>query len=134
MSGLSVKLPLSRDPDDGLSLNKGFPELVKQNLLMILLTIPGERMMLPEFGVGLKRYLFDNDSPALRSELSSKIRSQVSRYLPYINITSLSFKTSNQNNDIDRNLLIIRIDYMILPLNILDQLNVHHTDTNITIF
>ena len=56
--GLSPKLPLTKDPQDGYALNKEYVELVQQNLKMILLTAPGERIMEPEFGVGLRNYLF----------------------------------------------------------------------------
>ena len=33
----------------------------KSNLLNCLLTFPGERLMLPEFGVGLKKLLFEQN-------------------------------------------------------------------------
>ncbi len=134
MSGLSSKLPLSRDPDDGIALNKDFKDLAKQNLLNVLLTIPGERIMIPDFGVGLKQYLFDLDTMALRSEISSKIRSQVSKYLPYINILNLIFKSNNDDSFIDKNLLSIRIEYSITPLGTVDSLDVSRGDNDIVIF
>lgn len=134
MAGLSVKLPLSRDPDDGLALNKDFRDLVKQNLTNLLLTIPGERIMIPDFGIGLKQYLFELDSPALRSELSSRIRSQTTKYLPYINIINLSFKSVAEDSNIDRNLLAITIEYNIVPLNFVDSLDVGREDNDIVIF
>mgnify|MGYP000439218146 FL=1 len=62
MAGLSPKLPLTKDPQDGYALNKEYVELVQQNLKMILLTAPGERIMEPEFGVGLRNYLFQNNT------------------------------------------------------------------------
>ena len=35
-------------------------EQVKSNLLNVLLTEPGERVFKPNFGVGLRNYLFEN--------------------------------------------------------------------------
>ena len=134
MSGLSVSLPLSKDSDDGLKLNKDFKDLVRQNLLMLLLTIKGERIMHPDFGVGLKRYLFELDTPALRSELSSKIRSQVSKYLSYINIINLSFESQIEKPQMDKNLLIVRIEYIILPLNISDNISITREDNTLITF
>ena len=134
MVGLSVKLPLSRDPDDGLALNKDFKDLVKQNLTNLLLTIPGERIMIPDFGIGMKQYLFELDTAALRSELSSKIRSQTTKYLPYISILNLSFKSVIEDRNIDRNLLAITIEYNIVPLNFVDSLDVGREDNDIVIF
>ena len=134
MSGLSVSLPLSKDSDDGLKLNKDFKDLVRQNLLMLLLTIKGERIMHPDFGVGLKRYLFELDTPALRSELSSKIRSQVSKYLSYINIINLSFESQIEKPQMDKNLLVVRIEYIILPLNISDNISITREDNTLITF
>ena len=57
--GLSVALPLRIDPIDGAyGLNKKVSEVASQNLRMIILTSPGERIMYPEFGVGIRQFLF----------------------------------------------------------------------------
>ena len=60
MSSLSVKLPITRNTIDGFAMIKDFQTLVKQNFKMLVLTAPGERVMEPEFGVGLRNYLFEN--------------------------------------------------------------------------
>ena len=60
MASFSVALPLCRDTTDGFVMIKKFKTLVRQNLKMLILTVPGERIMDPEFGVGLKTYLFQN--------------------------------------------------------------------------
>jgi len=134
MTGLSVRLPLARDPDDGIALTKDFRTLVRQNLTNLLLTIPGERIMIPAFGIGLKQYLFEIDTPALRSEISSKIRTQVARYLPYVSITNLTFKSVVDDLDIDKNFIALTIEYDIIPLNFVDSLDVSRADNNIVIF
>lgn len=134
MSGLSVKLPLNRSDDDGIGLNKDFKSLAKQNLIMLLQTIPGERIMIPNFGVGLRQYLFEMDTQALRSELSAKIRSQVSRYLPYINILNLSFFSDRDINEIDKNFISIKMEYMITPLKNVDVLDIRAENNSIVIF
>ncbi len=60
--GFSVKLPLSTDKIDGpYVLNKTLESTIKQNLKMLVLTEPGERVMNGNFGVGLKRLLFEPD-------------------------------------------------------------------------
>ena len=61
--GYSPKLPLQYDSIDGYyKLNKTLHEVMKQNIKMVVLTSPGERMMQPDFGVGLRNYLFEQDS------------------------------------------------------------------------
>ena len=56
-SSLAVKLPLSLDGVDGYTSIKSYRQLATQNLKMLVLTCPGERIMDPMFGVGLKNFL-----------------------------------------------------------------------------
>jgi len=92
MSGISPKLPLSRDPEDGFALNKTLKAVARQNLKMLILTSPGERMMIPEFGVGLRNYLFENATDDVFFTLRGNITDQARRYLPYITINSVNFR------------------------------------------
>ena len=92
MAGISVKLPLSRDPESGYKLNKTVREVARQNLKMLVLTAPGERIMIPAFGVGLRNYLFENMSSDVFFDLKSEIISQAETYFPYITINSVTFR------------------------------------------
>ena len=76
---------------------------------MLILTNPGERVMEPEFGVGIRQYLFQNFSESVYTDIDVKIREQVSIYLPVIRIDKLEFGTSN----IEDNSLAIRIEFSI---------------------
>ena len=76
---------------------------------MLLLTNPGERVMEPNFGVGLKRFLFENYGSGLEAQIDSKIREQVSRYLPAVSILNISFGIT----DPDNNLLGFSVVYVI---------------------
>ena len=95
MSGISPKLPLYTDPVDGIALNKTLKQMTRQNLKMIILTSPGERIMHPKFGVGLRRYLFMNNTSRTLSDISRKIEQQVRTYLPSVNIRSIKFLSEN---------------------------------------
>lgn len=63
--------------------------LVRQNLKNLLLTSPGERIMDPEFGVGLRRYLFEFNNSSVREQIRGSIVSQVRNYMPFVSITNL---------------------------------------------
>ena len=95
MSGISPKLPLYIDPVDGIGLNKTLKQMTRQNLKMIILTSPGERIMYPKFGVGLRRYLFMNNTSRTLSDIKRKIEEQVRIYLPTVNIRSIKFLSEN---------------------------------------
>jgi len=121
MAGLSPKLPLTIDPEDGYALNKDLVSVVKQNLKMLIMTVPGERVMMPEFGVGILKYLFELNNDLTKGKIDSSIREQVQRYLPYLEIQSITFF------DLDtsvprRNAIRLSMNYRIKPLEMVDSL------------
>ena len=126
MSGLTPKLPLVRSNEDGTyKLIKSYKELVKQNFKNLVLTAPGERMMDPNFGVGLRNYLFENDGEFLYSTLRSKIHEQVSLYLPFVNVLFIDFESENPlTNNLDPNTLMVTLSYVIVPLELDDKLEI----------
>ena len=77
--------------------------------------------MMPEFGVGLRGYLFEQLTDLTKGDIDSKIRDQVSRYLSYLEIDLITF------SDIDADLALpnaikITLSYSIVPLELMDSL------------
>ena len=77
---------------------------VKSNLINVLLTEPGERVYEPNFGVGLKKLLFENQIK--EDELEGRIKDQVAFYVPEIEITNLIIQLIP-----DAHTLYIRLTY-----------------------
>ncbi len=131
MSGISPKLPLYIDPVDGIALNKTLKQMARQNLKMIILTSPGERIMHPKFGVGLRRYLFMNNTQRTLSDMSRKIEEQVRTYLPSVRIRSIKFLSENGEeirssfeNSSSSNYVKLVLDYEIPSAFISDTLDI----------
>ena len=118
MSSLSVKLPITRNTADGFTMIRDFQTLVRQNFKMLILTAPGERVMDPEFGVGLRNFLFENFNNSIFVDIKSAIIKQTAIFLPVINILEINFDTSNP----DANILGIRILYSLPDVGITDLL------------
>ncbi len=119
MNGYSPKLPLQKDNIDGIYLmNKTSKDTIKQNFKILLLTNPGERVMDSAFGVGLKKFLFEQNDNSTYSLIEQKILSGVSNYLPYINLLSIDFL----NNNLDENSINIKITYSIPALATEDEI------------
>jgi phage baseplate assembly protein W len=107
----SPKLPLTFDPvTKTFGTNKTIVSAIKQNLKMLLLTEPGEKMMDPEFGVGLKKFLFGQDIEALRGSIRNKIVSQVNKYLDFITIEEIVLSPPESN---DYNTIYVMLKYRI---------------------
>ena len=118
--GLSIALPLSLDPLDGpYKTNKTLEEVAVQNLKMIILTAPGERVMNPEFGVGVRNYLFEQETPFLVDEIRNNIKNQVERYASFVKIQKL-----NINIDSDSGVLFVQIKYAVPAGGIVSNLTI----------
>lgn len=90
--GISPVIPLQKDDVDGFySLTKTLAKNVQQNLKNLVLTAPGERVMIPDFGVGLRNYLFENNPVYTQSQITEKINEQVARYMPFVSIKNINF-------------------------------------------
>ncbi len=120
MSSISVKLPLRQSSIDGYMMNKSILSVIKQNLKMLVLTIPGERVMEPNYGVGLKTYLFENFTNTTASRISSKIREQVRIYMPAVKISNITVDTSSQ----DTNTLAVILKYSVAGITTNDLLQI----------
>lgn len=136
MSGISLKLPVSVSPVDGFySLTKDLRENIKQNLKMIILTSPGEKLMDPTFGVGVKQYLFEQFSDSLYKTFKGSVTRQVRLYMPYVTIVDIIFLNSNKDvierPDAEANVLAIEIKYAITNLNVFDSLFIENIPTGI---
>jgi len=116
MSGLSPKFPLSLDTGDiNYKLNKTYKELIAQNLKNLLLTSPGERVMEPRFGAGLRRYFFEPMLPETFMEIKESIFEQVQVYMPFIEIIEVGFHESDDIS-VNPNFLSVTLKYAITPL------------------
>ena len=118
MSSLAVKLPITRNTADGFTMIKNFKTLINQNLKMLVLTAPGERIMEPAFGVGARQYLFQNFGNDVYQEIAANIRKQVREFMPAVDIQQIDFDDSNPNVHV----LGIRIVYSIPDIGVTDLL------------
>jgi len=110
MASYSARLPLAYDPREGYSGLVTIKDVALQNLKMVLYTEPGERVWDIDFGVGIKRYLFEQSSNITFSNLQQRIRQQVTKYLPYIQILNLSINAINENNEIVESSNFVKVD------------------------
>tara|TARA_R110000824_G_scaffold101386_3_gene240846 strand:- start:5092 stop:5487 length:396 start_codon:yes stop_codon:yes gene_type:complete len=123
-AGISVKLPLSMG-DFGYELNENYTDAIKQNFKNLLLTSPGERVMDLNFGVGLRRILFEPDSTSTRLDIYSSINKQVEIYMPFLEIVDINFSTPETNVfESDENSFFVVVIYRISSLKIQDQLDI----------
>jgi len=131
LQGISPQVPLVYSQTDGpYELNKTLKQTFKQNLKMLILTSPGERIMIPEFGVGLYNFLFEQVNANTFAAVAQRIKEQVIFYMPTINLEEVNFYTSDDDASLQFNEVRVSIRYNILPFNERDQLIITSTTTN----
>jgi phage baseplate assembly protein W len=108
--GIAPRLPVTITDQEGLLNTKTIEENVKQNLRGLFLTSPGERIMDPEFGVGLRRFLFDQNIPSNRAKIENRIRDQIDKYMPFVIVRELNVFSGDSRNS---NLVNINFRYAI---------------------
>jgi phage baseplate assembly protein W len=94
-------------PLDEVNIFKGtqtVKEQIKSNLINLLLTEAGERVNEPNFGVGLKKLLFEQGINT--EELNERINNQIVFYIPEISLIDTSVKFED-----DEHKLFITITY-----------------------
>ena len=133
MIGYSPKFPLQFDNEVGAySLNTTLGAVAKQNFKNLLLTSKGERIMDMDFGVGLRRFLFEPIEAGTRALIARAIEDQVEKYLSYITISEVSFATSESEGSTISHLLSVQVKFSVPTLGMEDNL-VIDDDTRIGI-
>ena len=69
------------------------------------------------FGVGARRYLFENMAPGTFESFKSRLLKQQAKYLPYLTIEKVEFITSETDSNLNDNTLGIKIYYFNNALN-----------------
>src|ERR1700756_3239884 len=70
--GQGWKFPIKVSAKGGLSYSSG-PERIQDAIWIVLSTSLGERLMLPDFGAGVKDYVFQDNSDVIRTRLQTAI-------------------------------------------------------------
>ena len=131
MSAIGPKLPLMTDDIFGhFSLVTEYKDEIQQNLKNLLLTAPGERVMIPEFGVGLRNFLFEPRQHSI-VQIRQRIQNQITRYMPFIRNSRVMFDHSSDDEYLENsNVLSITISYEVPNLNLSSTLILSREDVN----
>lgn len=86
---LSIKFPLQIGTEKDFKDFQTESERMRFQIKNVIFTNPGERISLPEFGVGIKRYLFEPNLQSTTGRLRTAIISQINQYIEDVNLTEV---------------------------------------------
>ncbi len=87
--GKGWSFPTRPDPSTGGLEYVAGPEKVRQAIRIILDTEPGERIMRPTFGCGLRRYLMKPNSTATRALIQHDVERALATWEPRIQVQTV---------------------------------------------
>ena len=93
------------------------PEKVRQAIAIVLDTEPGERLMLPRFGCGLRRFLMQPNTAATRAAMQREIDTALRSWEPRIRVERVDVVAGD-----DPALALVQIAYQHLRDGRRDQL------------
>ena len=82
----------------------------EKDMVHLMLTKKGERLMQPDFGCDIWKVLFEQlDGSLIENTIETSILDAVGRWLPYINVEQIIF--DYDNSDIDNNRITLEIKF-----------------------
>ena len=100
-----VKHPLTND----ISMNFN-DNAIARSIRNILITNKGERRLDPEFGAGLRDYLFELFTPALIQTIKFDIKHAINTYEPRAIINTVDVSASPDNNSLSISVVFTTIN------------------------
>jgi len=94
---IGLQYPLVKNPR-GLLAQKNGVDQIKADVLQLLLTNPGERVMLPNYGTPLRKLIFEPNDDGLIAEAKKIISDSINAWEPRIVITNIEVSNKINNN------------------------------------
>jgi phage baseplate assembly protein W len=88
--GRGLRFPLRPDPITYRFEYVDGMEIIRQSVATILDTEPGERIMLPSFGCGLRRYLMEPNTLSTRTSMQQDITAALQLWEPRITLVNVA--------------------------------------------
>ena len=83
---------------------------IRQSLVNLILTRPGEKGFSPEFGSNIVDLIFENFDPVQMIRIQEDIRESIGAFEPRVNFVGLDFDTNN----IDSNMISINLQFRLV--------------------
>jgi phage baseplate assembly protein W len=111
--GRSMAFPPRLGPDGRWAFSEA-DDNIRESIRIILLTEPGERLMLPTFGAGLRRFLFEPNTPTTRRLIADRIEESLRLWERRIAVESVRVDP----DPADLQAVVVTITYRLVATNV----------------
>ncbi len=103
---------------DGTIAEAAYEEDIRQAIRIIMFTNPGERVMRPDFGAGLKALVFEPVNTSTLAAARKRVEDALTLWEPRIDVLDVAVTTDPP----ERNLLRIEVSYRVRATNTVENL------------
>ena len=128
MARHDIAYPFRIDAASGQAAQASYQHHVEQMIRQVLLTDPGERVCLPEFGAGLRRLVFAPLSAGLDASVQMIVSDSLSRWLgDQITVRNVSVQTADSGAALPDGAIQIFIEYELIETRTVQQTEIQVT-------
>jgi phage baseplate assembly protein W len=103
--------PISKDAKRGITMSLG-EESIEEAIWIILATAPGERVMRPDFGCGIHRWVFEVNDAGTIGQVTRDVRDALIRWEPRIDVLDVNTEAKGRGE-----VLLINVHYLVRSTN-----------------
>jgi hypothetical protein len=116
--GEGLSFPPRVGPDGRLAWSSG-EDNVRESIRLILLTMPGERLMREQFGCGIRHFLFEPNTVTTRQLLRERIIQALRRWEPRVGVQDVTVEPVPEHP----RLAVVTITFRLIATQALESLN-----------
>ena len=110
-----IAFPFRIAAGSGQAAQASYQDHVDQLIRQVLLTDPGERVNLPQFGAGLRRLLFAPMGDALKATTTMTVTQALAQWIPnQINLLGVTVTTPLQDASLPDGTIQITVNYQLV--------------------
>ena len=94
--GTGLQFPITPTMSGGRMPTVQGMDRVRQSIDTVLATEPGERVMMPEFGCGLRRFLMAPNTVGTRTAIQNEVSEALTLWEPRIRLTEVSVEPGEE--------------------------------------
>lgn len=122
MNRTDYAFPFRIDPVSGQAAQSPYAKHVDEMIRQVLLTTPGERADLPDFGCGLRRLVFAPNSDALQATAQLMVQQSLGRWLgSQINLRNVAV-TPGPGGDYSQ--ILVQVEYVLVETQSQQQIQI----------
>ena len=113
--GIDLPVQLAISGSDGYFKSTSTTiEAVKNNIKNLLKTTKGERLLQPNLGLNLKKYLFEQFTDDLKDKIAEDILETFKFWLPFVNVTNIEINMDDSDDNVGKNKMNIIVHFNII--------------------